>query len=99
MASFFKPSTFRLLASKPAPLKNFYPVARWASTAIPNPPIELKTTSAAPKDFINTNDLFKNRKVSFLFSFANLCQVLLVGIVGAFTGVCDNQVYFSARLF
>jgi len=55
--------------------------ARYASqTATPNPPIELKTTAASPRDFINTNDLFKNKKV------------LLVGVVGAFTGVCDNQI-------
>jgi len=54
-------------------------IRRFLSTAVPNPPIELRTTADKPRDFINTNELFKNRKV------------LLVGIVGAFTGVCDNQ--------
>jgi len=53
--------------------------SRFFSTATPNPPLELKTTFPPPKDFINTNDLFKNKKV------------LVLGIVGAFTGVCDNQ--------
>jgi len=52
---------------------------RYFSTATPNPPLELKTTFPSPKDFTNTNELFKNKKV------------LLVGVVGAFTGVCDNQ--------
>jgi len=64
---------------------NFF--ARFASTATPNPPIEMKTTSPAPKDFINTSDFFKNKKV------------LLIGVVGAFTGVCDQQLPpFATRL-
>jgi len=51
----------------------------YSSTATPQPPIELKTTSSK-NEIVSTNDLFKNKKV------------LLVGIVGAFTGVCDNQI-------
>jgi len=50
---------------------------RCVSTATPQPPIELSTAS---KDIVNTNELFKNKKV------------LLVGIVGAFSGVCDKQI-------
>ena len=37
----------------------------FSNTAQPNPPIELKTTDAAPKDFVNTNDFFKNKKVFY----------------------------------
>jgi len=48
------------------------------STATAN--LNLKTNAPAPKDFINPKEYFKNKKV------------LLVGIVGAFTGVCDNQI-------
>jgi len=54
--------------------------SRLFTTATPNPAIEFKTNAEKPRDFVSTNDLFKNRKV------------LLVGIVGAFTGVCDNQI-------
>eukprot|EP01116_Phalansterium_solitarium_P021955 TRINITY_DN7059_c0_g1_i1.p2 TRINITY_DN7059_c0_g1~~TRINITY_DN7059_c0_g1_i1.p2 ORF type:complete len:197 (+),score=41.98 TRINITY_DN7059_c0_g1_i1:37-591(+) len=57
----------------------FSVVSRDISIATPQPPIELKSTSSK-REVINTNDLFNNRKV------------LLVGIVGAFTGVCDNQI-------
>lgn len=39
---------------------------KWVSTAMPNPPLEFKTNRDPPKDFINTNDLFKNKKVYFL---------------------------------
>merc|ERR1712232_867235 len=53
---------------------------RYYATAQPNPPLELPSTRAAPNEFINTNDLFNNKKV------------LLVGIVGAFTGVCQRQI-------
>jgi len=69
------------LSTKPS---NFTFSYKWSfrgfSTTTPNPPIEFKTNAANPRDFVNTNDLFKNRKV------------LLVGIVGAFTGVCDKQI-------
>jgi len=57
------------------------------ATATPNPPLELKTTAPPPKEFINTNDFFKNRKI------------LLIGVVGAFTGVCDAQLpQYAQRL-
>ncbi len=68
---------------------------RQFTTAQPSPAIEMKTNLDAPKDFVNTNDFFRNRKVCNIpvKSIINFfCKVLLVGIVGAFTGVCDNQV-------
>eukprot|EP01119_Soliformovum_irregulare_P010949 TRINITY_DN2701_c0_g2_i1.p1 TRINITY_DN2701_c0_g2~~TRINITY_DN2701_c0_g2_i1.p1 ORF type:complete len:190 (+),score=16.53 TRINITY_DN2701_c0_g2_i1:184-753(+) len=85
----------RFLAQRPS--ARFQPQQTWNnheslikraySTATPNPPIELKTTRDAPKDFVSTADYFKNRKV------------LLVGVVGAFTGVCDNQIPpYNAKL-
>jgi len=76
--------------SKPAPFtisKFQYPGSHYFSTATPNPSIELKTNFDPPKDFINTNEMFKNRKI------------LLIGIVGAFTGVCDNQLPPFAERF
>jgi hypothetical protein len=35
----------------------------FSDTAQPSPPIELQTTFNAPKDFTNTDEFFKNRKV------------------------------------
>ena len=35
----------------------------FSDTAQPNPPIELQTTFSAPKDYTNTDEFFKNRKV------------------------------------
>jgi len=52
---------------------------RFISSVLIDPPMEFKTIESAPNDILNTNDLFRNKKV------------LLIGIVGAFTGVCDNQ--------
>ncbi|PRP85381.1 hypothetical protein PROFUN_07089 [Planoprotostelium fungivorum] len=68
-----QPTSFRRFAS--------------SQSATPNPPIEFKTTLPAPNDFVNTNELFKNKKV------------LVVGVVGAFTGVCDGQIPPFAQKF
>ncbi len=34
------------------------------ATAIPSPPIELKTTADSPRDYVTTDEIFKNKKVS-----------------------------------